>query len=145
MSNVIVNVEIVVQRDDRFLMILRSEEEEHGGGWLCFPGGKLDPGTAEMHALELTARRELKEEVDLDVEALAFRYVESHTFLIGDKTVLDIVLLTDSVQGVPKAIDPAEVAEVTWMTVDEIMTDPRVQPFTRESLRLALAACNEPA
>lgn len=145
MSQVIVNVEIVVKRDDRFLMILRSEAEVHGGGWLCFPGGKLDPGSAEMHALELTAQRELREEVALDVEVDDLLYVESHTFLIGDETVLDVVLLTETAQGEPVAVDPAEVADVVWMSADEIMRDTRVQPFTRESLRLATATCSQPA
>lgn len=142
MSHVIVNVEIVVKRDDRFLMILRSEAEDHGGGWLCFPGGKLDPGAAEMHALELTAQRELQEEVALEVELDDLTYVESHTFLIGSETVLDVVMLTEEARGEPVAVDPAEVADVLWLTADEIMKDPRVQPFTQESLRLAMTACS---
>lgn len=141
MSLVVVNVEIIVRRGNRFLMIERSAEEDYGAGWLCFPGGKLDPGAAEMHALELTARRELMEEVALDVDVADLIYVESHTFLIGAETVLDVVFLTDAVRGEPVAVDPAEVAELFWLTEDEIRRDPRVQSFTRESLHLALERC----
>lgn len=138
MSHVIVNVEVIVKRDDRYLMIVRSDEEDFGGGWLCFPGGKLDPGTAEMHALELTAQRELEEEVALDAPADAFRYVESHTFMIGEQTVLDVVMLVEETTGEPVAVDAAEVADLQWMTAGEVMADPRAQEFTRESLRLAI-------
>lgn len=138
MSQVIVNVEVIVKRDDRYLMIVRSDEEEFGGGWLCFPGGKLDPGTAQMHALELTAQRELMEEVALAAPVDAFRYVESHTFLIGEETVLDVVMLVEETTGEPVAVDPAEVAALRWMTADAVMADPKAQPFTRESLRLAI-------
>lgn len=137
----LVNVEIIVRRGDRYLTIVRSEQEEYGGGWLCFPGGKLDPGTADPHALELTGQRELMEEVGLAVDIEDLIYVESHTFLVGDETVLDVVLLTESARGEATAIDTDEVAEILWLTEAEIMTDPRVQPFTRESLKLAILAC----
>lgn len=139
MPGVVANVEIIVHRDDRFLTIVRSDDEEFGGGWLCFPGGKLDPGLAMDRALEATARRELQEEVGLDVGIDAIVYVESHTFLIGDETVLDIVMMTGEARGEPSVQDPAEVAEILWLPAEEIMTDPRVQPWTRASLQLALA------
>lgn len=141
MAYVVVNVEILVKRDDRYLMIVRSDEEEFGAGWLCFPGGKLDPGTADMHALELTAQRELQEEVALDVGLDDLIYVESHTFLIGDVIVLDVVFLAESAQGEPVAVDSAEVADRLWLTEEEIMRDSRVQSFTHESLRFAIDTC----
>lgn len=145
MSLVIVNVEVIARRGDRFLMIVRSEDEDFGAGWLCFPGGKLDPGTEEMLAIERTAARELEEEVALRADPGSMRYVESHTFLIGDLTVLDVVVLTDDAAGDARAVDAAEVADVVWLTAAEIMADPRVQPWTRESLRLALARYPQPA
>lgn len=141
MSKVLVNVEVIVKRDEKFLTIVRSDAEDFGGGWLCFPGGKLDPGSADPHAIEATGRRELMEEVGLDVAVEDLEYVESHTFMIGEDTVLDVVLLTESATGDPAALDPAEVAELLWLTETEIMTDRRVQSFTRESLRLAIKRC----
>jgi 8-oxo-dGTP diphosphatase len=139
MTDVVANVEVLVVRNNRFLTIVRSADEEFGAGWLCFPGGKLEPGTADPDALESTARRELMEEVGLDVGINSLVYVESHTFLIASGTVLDIVMMTETATGEPVARDPAEVAEVLWLTEREIMDDPRVQPWTRESLRRAIA------
>jgi|GEM_PF-1607193 len=138
MENMIVNVEVIARRGDRYLTIVRSDDEDFGGGWLCFPGGKLDPGIAEMHAIELTGQRELMEEVGLHVTVEDLTYVESHTFLIERDTCLDIVLFTDAASGTAIAIDPAEVAGLHWLTAEEIMSDPRVQEFTRTSLRLAI-------
>ncbi len=139
MADTVVNVEVIVVRNDRFLTIVRSADEEFGGGWLCFPGGKLAPGTADPDAIETTAQRELMEEVGLDVAIDGLVYVESHTFLAGNETVLDIVVMTEMATGEPVARDPAEVGEVLWLTEREIMDDPRVQPWTRESLRRAIA------
>ncbi|HEV2073170.1 MAG TPA: NUDIX hydrolase [Thermomicrobiales bacterium] len=139
MADTVVNIEVIVVRNDRFLTIVRSADEEFGGGWLCFPGGKLDPGTADPDAIEATAQRELREEVGLEVAIDGLIYVESHTFMIGNETILDIVMMTETATGEAVARDPAEVAEVLWLTEDEIMDDPRVQSWTRESLRRAIA------
>jgi 8-oxo-dGTP pyrophosphatase MutT (NUDIX family) len=133
----VVNVEVIVVRDNRFLMIVRGDED-FGAGWLTFPGGKLDWEGEVQEALEGTARREVLEEVGLDVEP-PVSYVESHTFAIGDVHVLDIVMLAQAGEGEARRNSPGEVADILWMTADEIMADPRVQPWTRASLSLALA------
>lgn len=138
MSLVLANVEVIARRGDRFLMIVRSADEDFGAGWCCFPGGKLDPGIAEPDALERTAARELVEEVALVADPASMRFVEAHTFLIDDLTVLDVVMLTDAATGEARAVDSAEVAAIAWMTAGEVMADPRVQEWTRESLRRAL-------
>jgi 8-oxo-dGTP diphosphatase len=133
----IVNVEIVVVRDDRFLMIVRSGDEDFGGGWLTFPGGKLDWDGPCADALEATARRELVEEVGIDLVPPII-YVEAHTFNVDALQVLDVVFLARAGEGTHVAQDPAEVAAVQWRMFGEIMRDPRVQPWTRSSLERAV-------
>ena len=137
MDGFIVNVEIIVVRNDRVLMIVRSDDEDFGGGWLTFPGGKLDWDGPCADALEQTARRELVEEVGIDLVPPVV-YVEGHTFAANGTPVLDIVMLTRAGEGEPAAQDPTEVAGVEWRTVDEIMQDPRAQPWTRASLERAV-------
>jgi ADP-ribose pyrophosphatase YjhB (NUDIX family) len=94
MEQVIVNVEVVVVRDGAYLLGVRSEAEEYGAGWLTLPGGKLEVHAELQRALEVTAQRELKEEVDLDVALDDLHYVESHIFFIDDMPVLDVVMVT---------------------------------------------------
>ena len=137
MYHFVVNVEIVVVRGDRILMIVRGDAL-FGAGWLTFPGGKLDWEGEVPHALEATARRELLEEVGLAL-APPVVYVESHTFAVGDMHVLDVVMLARAGEGEARIAAPEEVAGVAWMTAEEILADPRVQPWTRASLELALA------
>jgi 8-oxo-dGTP diphosphatase len=133
----IVNVEIVVVRDDRYLLIVRGDGEDFGAGWLTFPGGKLDWVGPRPDALEETARRELIEEVGIDLVPPVV-YVESHTFEANGIPVLDVVVLARAAEGEPSIQDPAEVAGIEWRTEDELMHDPRVQPWTHESLRRAV-------
>jgi 8-oxo-dGTP diphosphatase len=133
----LVNVEVVIVRENRFLMIERGHGEEFGSGWLCMPGGTVDWDIPVEDVLEVTARREVIEEVGLSLDA-AMAYVESHTFDAGGP-VLDVVLLArlaDSAAD-PYVASPDEVASVEWMTLAEIIADERVQPWTKESLRRA--------
>jgi len=129
----LVNVEGMVFDGDRYLMAMRSMEEEHAPGTLAFPGGCVEHWPMD-EVLEETVRREIREEVDVEVgECL---YVESHSFGAASPCV-DIVFLCRYLTGIARAVDPAEVSDVVWMTFDEAMADPRTPPWIQKSLEKA--------
>lgn len=132
----IVNVEVAVVREGRYLAIVRGDGEDYGAGWFGFPGGKVDPDPAAPHVLEATARREVLEAAGLKFDD-PIVYVESHTFAIGEEIVLDIVMLARFMAGDPYPASPEEVASVEWLTFKALRDDSRTQPWTRESLVLA--------
>ena len=129
----LVNVEGVVFDGDRYLMAVRSMEEEHAPGTLAFPGGCVEHWPME-EVLEETVRREIREEVDVEVGECV--YVESHSFG-ADSPCVDIVFLCRYVSGVARAVDPSEVSDVVWMAFDEAMADQRTPPWIQKSLILA--------
>lgn len=132
----IVNVEVAVVRDGRYLATTRGPGESHGAGWVGFPGGKLDADLDLADALEATARRELLEETGLDLlDPLV--YVESHTFGMPESLVLNVVMLARAADGTPCISDPDEVGHIEWLSYDEMLSDPAAQIWTRESLGLA--------
>lgn len=133
----VINVEAIVHRDGRFLTIVRAEAEEFGAGWLCFPGGAVDWNGDEQDILERTATREVEEEVGLHVPG-PWHHVENHAFSLGFPA-LDVVLLAKSDSGEPVNASPEEVAALAWMTPEELIADPRTQPFTK----LTVARCQE--
>jgi 8-oxo-dGTP diphosphatase len=137
MDQMIVNVEVVVERDGKYLLIIRSDDEEFGAGWVTLPGGKLEPDAAYPSALEQTAQRELAEEVALDVTLDDLRYVESHIFFIDETPVLDVVMHTRNARGEAVAVDPSEVAGVLWLDENEIAAHPGIPEWTRSSLSMA--------
>ena len=55
----------VILRDQRFLMIERSQQVA-APGMMCFPGGGIESGESEAVALE----RELREELDVKVHPI---------------------------------------------------------------------------
>ncbi|HET8732303.1 MAG TPA: (deoxy)nucleoside triphosphate pyrophosphohydrolase [Anaeromyxobacteraceae bacterium] len=68
-------VAAVIRRDGRILVTRRHGHAERGGQWE-FPGGKIEPGEAEPEALV----REIREELDCDVEVGALLARTSHRY-----------------------------------------------------------------
>jgi len=98
----------VIQRDDRYLVCRRPAHKRHGDLWE-FPGGKLESG--ETH--EDAARRELAEELGVDVQA-----VGNMLFAVADpgsEFVIEFVPVT--IEGEPRCI---EHSALRWLTLDEL-------------------------
>lgn len=115
----VVNVDGAVVRDGEYLFIERGADEEHAAGVLAFPGGKVEQPPESGDAIRETARRELFEEVGIEVGAV--EYVTSATFEADDGTrCLNVVTRCEHAGGEahPKAAD--EVAAVHWLSPDEL-------------------------
>ena len=124
----VVNIDCVVVKNDEYLFIERSEDEDHAAGLLSFPGGKIEQSPGGMETIEKSATRELYEEVG--VKAGDAEYVCSTTFEADDGTrCLNIVVLCEYVAGdaYPRATD--EVAAVHWLSYDEIKARTDVPKF----------------
>lgn len=133
----IVNVEGAVHKDGQWLMITRSLKEENAGGTLSFAGGKVDKEGSTPDILERTVKRELYEEVGVEVKENV-TYVYSSSFVTGDgRSVINMVFLCEYDGGTPYCKSPDEVDSVQWMTPSEIRDHPQTPPWTMESVRRA--------
>jgi 8-oxo-dGTP diphosphatase len=133
----IVNVEAAIYRGDKFLVIVRGVEEFQSPGALALPGGKVDIVGALDAILEETLRREVREEVSVEIEP-GLQYVESKTFLLDTGyPVVDIVFLCRYKGGEPQIRDPHEVQSIHWMSAQEILNLPDAPEWTRRSISLA--------
>jgi len=118
----VVNVEGAIERDGRYLMIVRGLEESHAPGALSFPGGKVEPTDEPENALESTLLREISEEVGVEIRK-KMTYVESRLFDMDDGSkVLNVLFLCDIEAGTP-FVGSEEVQSVRWMTPEEILRD----------------------
>ena len=131
----IVDVEGAIVKDGRYLMVVRGAEEYAPGG-LCFPGGKVEGASVDDDVREETLRREIAEEVGLEGHA-EMAYLRSSAFVAEGKPAIDVVFLCRWKSGEAVAADPAEVASVRWMTLQEALTHPETPPWTRFALQLA--------
>jgi len=114
----------IIQRDDRLLIIQRSETVRAPLTW-CFPGGHIEPGESQPEALV----RELREELHLEVAP--GRYLLTQTKHDG-RLILHCWSAT-IIGGEPRA-NPSEIAMVTWMTPEEVRRQDGLLPGTTQIL-----------
>lgn len=139
----VVNTQCAVFHDDRILMIVRGEDVRHAPGVLAFPGGKVEVEDGPADILETTVRREVLEETGITVSS-ELEYVRSASFSMSDGTpVVDVLFTGEYVEGDPKISDPGEVAEILWMTADEILATDDIRPWLKDAINLLVARREE--
>ena len=120
----VVNVEGAVVLDSRYLMVVRSMEEDHAPGALALPGGKVENASNQEQILEETLRREIEEETGVQVKPDMI-YVQSHAFVADDgDEVIDVVFLCQYDSGDPTPGDPSEVASTEWLSASDVLALP---------------------
>lgn len=133
----IVNVEAVIYQDNKYLIIKRSDQEEHASGILANAGGKVEINNPQKEVLEKTLIREVKEEVDLELKK-PFYYLESKSFYLDQKElIIDIIFLCEYKSGEAKAKDNKEVEQVYWMSYNEIMSSPEIEVWLKDTITKA--------
>ncbi|MCU9614832.1 NUDIX domain-containing protein [Caldibacillus lycopersici] len=132
----IVNVEAAIHKEGRWLLILRSEKEEHAAGVLSLVGGKCEQEGNSTDIFERTVKREVWEEVGIEVANP--RYVNSSSF-VTDKGihVMDIVFLCDIKSGKAYRKSPDEVDAIYWMTTEEILQHEDIPTYLKDNIKLA--------
>jgi 8-oxo-dGTP diphosphatase len=132
----LVIVEGAIYHEDRYLLIVRGPGEDHAAGALSLVGGKVDTAPPEMNVLEATLRREIREEVGVEVDEI--EYVLSVSFTADDGTpCVNVVFLCRYAGGEPRIADAGEVAAMRWMRASDVENDPAAPRWTRENVALA--------
>lgn len=135
----IVNVEGAISRGREYLVVRRSDDEEHAAGELALVGGKVEtPAEADTgDILKETVRREIHEETTLEV-AEEMAYVESWSFRSDNDTpVVNTLFLCQYDSGTAIPAEPDEIESTHWMSVGDISDNSDVPPWTRRSVELA--------
>jgi 8-oxo-dGTP diphosphatase len=110
----------VLRDGERFLLIRRAGGVRAAGLW-CFPGGSIEPDEPEPDALV----RELREE-------LGIRVVPGERLFVQVKHDGRLVLHWWSARHIDGDLrpNPAEVADLRWLTPDEVRRLPDAIPGT---------------
>lgn len=98
----------VIRRGDEYLVCQRPSHKRHGGLWE-FPGGKCEEGESDFDA----ARRELREELGVDVVCVAEPLFSAH----DEGSPYVIVFVPTEIAGEPTA---QEHSAIRWATAAEL-------------------------
>lgn len=117
MHSIIVNA--VIRDGDKILLSQRSFEEKHEPGKWTIPGGKIEITEGDVfNIIEKTLKKEVKEEVDLEIEDNV-QLIENNTFIRSDGThVIAMTFLCKYKSGT--AIPSEDTINVAWITEKEI-------------------------
>lgn len=139
----IIAVEAVVVKNDRYLLIKRSLTEEHAPGTYSLPGGKVELESIGLDVLEKNLIREVYEETSISVDINSLSYLESKSFYTDDnREVIDIVFTCTCEDDTIYSFDEEEVSDVLWLTYEEIMKmqEPTMPFYVKETIgRLQVA------
>jgi 8-oxo-dGTP diphosphatase len=129
----VVNAEAAVYRDGQYLLAERAAAEDHAAGALSLVGGKVEPDKEGEDVLAATVRREVHEEVGVELDEVV--YVTSSRFVDdGGTPVVNAVFLARHAAGEPRVREPEELADVAWLVADAALDHDDVPTFTREYL-----------
>lgn len=135
MGKYVVNVDGIIGRGGEYLLIERGTDEEHAAGLLGLPGGQMENQPDDNRVIEKTVRRELNEEVGVRVGDVT--YVYSNTFEMDTGSIcLNVLMACEYLDGEPYAKADDEVADIHWMTYDEVIENESIPEFTEQFITL---------
>lgn len=125
-----------ILRDNAGRMLLIERAREPAKGKLALPGGFVDIGETAEGAL----RREIKEEVNLEVGTLEFLCSRTNHYEYREVTypLVDLFFL-GRVNSIDHAVALDEVASLHWIVPDKIDLDQIAFPSIREALQLYIS------
>jgi 8-oxo-dGTP diphosphatase len=137
-----VTVCVLIQRGDRWLLVVRAPVVGYAPNKIGMIGGHVDVTRPLADVLEATARREVAEEVGLDLSQVPLRYLESEFFITdaGERQITVTFTAQAPPQTAPFVNAPEELSEVGWWTLNDLEADARCPSWLPALIRRAALA-----
>lgn len=130
-------VNALVVKDNKILISQRGLSENHDPGKWTVPGGKVEITEGNVwNILEETLKKEVKEEVDLEVGE-DIKLITNNTFIrTGGQHVVAMIFICYWISGVAKpAEDTNAVAWITENDLDSYNFSPNVVEYLKQSFK----------
>jgi 8-oxo-dGTP diphosphatase len=137
-----VTVCVLMHRGDSWLLVVRAPGVAYAPNMIGMIGGHVDLTRPQANVLEATARREVAEEVGLDLSQVTLGYLESEFFITGGGEQQITVTFTAKAppEAEPYVNAPDELAEVGWWTLHDLEADVRCPSWLPPLIRRAALA-----
>ena len=137
-----VTVCVLIQRGDNWLLVVRAPTVEYAPNKIGMIGGHVEAINPVADILEMTARREVAEEVGLDLSAARLTYLESEFFVTdGGERQITVTFTAFAPPGAEPFVNaPDELTEVGWWTLGDLEADVRCPSWLPPLIRRAALA-----
>ncbi|MFH1454116.1 MAG: NUDIX hydrolase [Armatimonadota bacterium] len=112
-KNIRVRICVVLIKDDKILLIKQAKYDKEY--WLT-PGGGMDFG----ESIKDVAKREIKEETNLDIELKKFLFLWESIYPDGGKHVLNLFFMGDILGGELKLGGENNLVDLKYFSFDEL-------------------------
>ena len=109
-----VGVGVFVIKNGKFL--IQKRQSPHGTGTWSLPGGHMEFG----ESFEDTARREVKEECNLDIKNVKFCALTNDLFANENKHSVTVWMISDWAGSEVKNMEPKKCSNQEWRTLDDL-------------------------
>lgn len=121
-----------VEKDGKFLMAKRGEEELHKPGTWSLPGGKVERDVGEENILQKTLKKEIEEEVGVEITD-EIELIYNNTFeRIDGAHVVNLTFLCHHKSGEAKPLE--DTAQVKWFSIEELRNFEDLEPFFKREV-----------
>ena len=137
-----VTVCVLIQRDDTWLLVVRAPTVGYAPNKIGMIGGHVEVINPAADILEMTARREVAEEVGLDLAEVRLTYLESEFFVTdGGERQITVTFTALAPPGAEPFVNaPDELTEVGWWTLSDLEADTRCPSWLPPLIRRATLA-----
>ena len=130
MFDFVVNVQVAVVRDGKYLFIVRGGGVNFLPGVKGLPGGKTEHSESADRVLEETGIREVSEETGVTV-APDLVYVRSSSFSANGRYAVNAVFMGKWESGEPYAKSPVEVSDYMWLSAADVVSDASIPEWEK--------------
>jgi len=117
---------VVFNKNGEFLMMKRISK--HAFGTYAVPGGWLE----SFESFEEAAAREVKEEVDLEIENVKVLGITNNMFPAENKHTVAVLLAATIKDGFePRIMEPHKCERLFWHKDWQHMPEPQMAPYTQ--------------
>jgi len=118
-----------VEKDGKFLLAKRGDQELHKPGIWSLPGGKVENETEEPDILQKTLRKEIKEEVNVDISD-EIDLVYNNSFVRVDNAhVVSLTFLCHHKSGEARPLEDTK--QIKWFTIEVLKEFNEVEDFLK--------------
>jgi 8-oxo-dGTP diphosphatase len=137
-----VTVCVLIHRGDSWLLVVRAPGLEYAPNMIGMIGGNVGLTRPLADVFEATARREVAEEVGLDLSQVPLRYLESEFFVTdgGERQITVTFTAQAPPEAEPYVNAPDELTEVGWWTLNDLDADVRCPSWLPPLIRRAALA-----
>lgn len=106
---------VIINDEGKILLSLRGSAAQNERGKWEIPGGAVEYG----ETFELALKREVKEEIDVEIEVVSLLQVFDHILPEEHQHWVSPTYLCRIVNGTPKIMEKEKCEKLDWFTIDE--------------------------